>query len=144
MLHLPRLLPLADRSLQDSDLRGMRGVCLIGMVFAFLAYRNFVTTLSTLLDKWRNRVKGGRPPTSAGFSRAGSLTPRGSKSSFIMARTGSVGLQRAGSAAVQQRVAAARSGGSFVVGGAAGEGSQQGAGKGLGQLQGKGSGGAKA
>ncbi len=123
----------------------MRGVCLIGMVFAFLAYRNFVTTLSTLLDKWRNRVKGGRPPTSGGFSRAGSLTPRGSKSSFIMTRTGSVGLQRAGSSAVQQRAAAAaRSGGSFVVGGAAGEGSQQGAGKGQGQLQGKGSGGAKA
>lgn len=43
----------AWRGVQDTDLRGMRGVFLVGLSFAYMAYRNFVTTVATVLEKQR-------------------------------------------------------------------------------------------
>ncbi|KAG2488906.1 hypothetical protein HYH03_012536 [Edaphochlamys debaryana] len=42
---------------QDSDLRGMRMVFCVGLVFAYLAYRNFITTLVTQLEKRSGQSK---------------------------------------------------------------------------------------
>ncbi|EFJ42661.1 hypothetical protein VOLCADRAFT_119332 [Volvox carteri f. nagariensis] len=49
---------------QGSDLRGMRGVCVVGIVFAYMGYRNFVTTLLTMLEK-RGGAAGRRRRASA-------------------------------------------------------------------------------
>lgn len=53
---------------QELDLRGMRGVCVVGVTFAFMGYRNFVTTLLTLLEK--KKKKRGKP-SGGGGGRAG-------------------------------------------------------------------------
>lgn len=35
----------------ETDLRGMRGVFVVGVVFSYMAYRNFSTTLATMRAK---------------------------------------------------------------------------------------------
>lgn len=35
----------------------MRGVCVVGVTFAFMGYRNFITTLVTLLEKNNKKKK---------------------------------------------------------------------------------------
>jgi hypothetical protein len=40
----------------DADLRGARGTCILGALFAYLAVMNFVNTVITILEKRRYRV----------------------------------------------------------------------------------------
>ncbi|KAL6752732.1 TMPIT-like protein [Haematococcus lacustris] len=42
-----------DVEAAGSDLRGMRGVCLVGCTFCYMAIRNFLATAQTLMDKRR-------------------------------------------------------------------------------------------
>ncbi|KAG2453171.1 hypothetical protein HYH02_002495 [Chlamydomonas schloesseri] len=63
---------------QGSDLRGMRGVCVVGLTFAYMAYRNFVTTLVTQLEK---SGRGGRGRSSKGGSSSRRAGGSGSSSS---------------------------------------------------------------
>ncbi|MEW5296800.1 MAG: hypothetical protein WDW36_000052 [Sanguina aurantia] len=46
----------------ETDLRGMRGVCLVGIVFSYMAYRNFSTTLATMRAKSQSRSPKAQPP----------------------------------------------------------------------------------
>ncbi|KAG1676071.1 hypothetical protein FOA52_014936 [Chlamydomonas sp. UWO 241] len=52
-----------------SDLRGARGVCLVGIVFAYMAVNNFITTVATLMEKQRWK----KPGASAGARPGGSM-----------------------------------------------------------------------
>ncbi|GIM05554.1 hypothetical protein Vretimale_10012 [Volvox reticuliferus] len=66
---------------QGSDLRGMRGVCVVGVVFAYMAYRNFLTTLLIMLEKrGRRGASGGsrrRDGSSSRAPAAAAASPRG-------------------------------------------------------------------
>jgi hypothetical protein len=42
-----------------SDLRGARGVCLVGFVFLYMAVNNLVTTVATLMEKQRGKKASG-------------------------------------------------------------------------------------
>jgi hypothetical protein len=52
----------------DADLRGARGTCILGALFAYLAVMNFVNTVITILEKRRYRVS-----RSASRARRGSV-----------------------------------------------------------------------
>ncbi|KXZ54292.1 hypothetical protein GPECTOR_5g379 [Gonium pectorale] len=61
-----------ENEAQGSDLRGMRGVFFVGLTFAYMAYRNFVTTLLTMLEK---RSGAGRKAAAAERPRGPSRGP---------------------------------------------------------------------
>jgi hypothetical protein len=50
----------------------MRGVCMVGFTFAYMAYRNFIATLQTLLEKSKKLPRKGR---SAGGGRGNGGSP---------------------------------------------------------------------
>lgn len=70
----------------DADLRGARGTCILGALFAYLAVMNFVNTVITILEKRRYRS-----------SRSSARRRRAS----VAAGTGAAGSTGAGAAAAE-------------------------------------------
>jgi hypothetical protein len=58
----------------DADLRGARGTCILGALFAYLAAMNFFNTVGTILEKRSYRVS--RSSSSAARRASGPVTPR--------------------------------------------------------------------
>ncbi|GLC41998.1 hypothetical protein PLESTB_001057100 [Pleodorina starrii] len=102
---------------QGSDLRGMRGVCVVGLVFAFMAYRNFLTTLLTMMEKKRGGRGGRGGGGGGGGGRRGSSPASGRVSGPAPGSGSGSGTGRAAGAGV----ASPRGGGGGGGGSAAGE-----------------------
>eukprot|EP00195_Chlamydomonas_chlamydogama_P011102 CAMPEP_0202891522 /NCGR_PEP_ID=MMETSP1392-20130828/1564_1 /ASSEMBLY_ACC=CAM_ASM_000868 /TAXON_ID=225041 /ORGANISM="Chlamydomonas chlamydogama, Strain SAG 11-48b" /LENGTH=393 /DNA_ID=CAMNT_0049575303 /DNA_START=71 /DNA_END=1252 /DNA_ORIENTATION=- len=71
-----------DAEAQGSDLRGMRGVCLVGIMFSYMAITNFKATVMTFLEKQRSARLKAASPMGARSASSGRMTRPDSKFNY--------------------------------------------------------------